>query len=176
MRIIHSARLSTRHIKATRALHRYSTASCASRPTDYSIGSVFAYADGACRGNPGRSGCGALLLDPLTGRVLASDTKYIGDQESNNEAEYHGLMLALQLAQKHQATHVRVFMDSQLVVRQMQGLYRVKAANLRILHQQCKKLSAALPHVAFTQIAREENVAADRLANEAIDDYFAVVK
>ena len=95
---------------------------------------MLAYADGASRGNPGRSGCGALLMDPSTGRVLASDTKYVGNQETNNEAEYHGLMLALRLAQRHHATYVHVYMDSQLVVRQMQGLYRIKATNLRRLY------------------------------------------
>ncbi|OWZ19911.1 Ribonuclease HI [Phytophthora megakarya] len=137
--------------------------------------SVLAYADGASRGNPGRSGCGALLMDPATGRVLATATKYVGDQETNNAAEYHGLLLALRLAQRHQATHVHVHMDSQLIVRQMEGQYRVKAANLRRLYQQCKELSAALPHVTFSHVAREENAAADRLANDAIDEYEAIV-
>lgn len=145
--------------------------SCMSRRNNAPTNSVLAYADGASRGNPGRSGCGALLLDPLTGRVLSSDTKYVGNQETNNEAEYHGLMLALQLAQKHQATFVHVHMDSQLVVRQMQGLYRVKATNLQKLHQQCKELSATLPNVTFSHVAREENAVADRLANKAIDEY-----
>ncbi|EEY67735.1 uncharacterized protein PITG_17966 [Phytophthora infestans T30-4] len=137
---------------------------------------VVAYADGASRGNPGRSGCGALLMDPITGRVLATETKYVGDLETNNAAEYHGLMLALQLAQQHQATHVHVHMDSQLIVRQMMGQYRVKAANLRKLHQQCKELSAALPYVTFSHVAREENTEADRLANEAIDTVGARVQ
>eukprot|EP00644_Phytophthora_capsici_P003641 jgi/Phyca11/126742/e_gw1.64.41.1 len=134
---------------------------------------VLAYADGASRGNPGRSGCGALLVDPSTGSVLASEVKYVGDHETNNVAEYHGLILALELAQRHQATHVHVHMDSQLIVRQMQGLYRVKAVNLRKLYQQCKDLSAALPHVTFSHVAREENCAADRLANDAIDGFDA---
>ncbi|KAK1929895.1 Uncharacterized protein P3T76_014570 [Phytophthora citrophthora] len=134
---------------------------------------VFAYADGASRGNPGRSGCGALLVDPSTGNVLASEVRYVGDHETNNVAEYHGLMLALQLAQRHQATHVHVHMDSQLIVRQMQGLYRVKAINLRRLYQQCKDLSAELPNVTFSHVAREENCAADRLANDAIDEFDA---
>ena len=66
-------------------------------------------------------------------------------------------------------------MDSQLVVRQMQGLYRVKATNLRRLYQECKELSATLPYVTFSHVAREENAAADRLANEAIDKYDAMV-
>ncbi|KAH7491907.1 hypothetical protein PRIC1_002621 [Phytophthora ramorum] len=137
---------------------------------------VFAYADGASRGNPGRSGCGAVLVNPSTRQVLASDTKYVGDQETNNAAEYHGLLLALQLAQRHQVSHVHVHMDSQLIVRQMQGLYRVKAANLRSLHQQCKELSASLMQVTFSHVPREENSIADQLANEAIDEYDTSVR
>jgi ribonuclease HI len=135
--------------------------------------SVLAYADGASRGNPGRSGCGALLVEPGSGRVLASDTQYVGDRETNNTAEYHGLMLALRLAQRLQATHVHVHMDSQLIVRQMQGQYRVKAANLQALHQQCQELTAALPHVTFSHVLRGDNSAADCLANQAIDEYDA---
>ncbi|CAH0490914.1 unnamed protein product [Peronospora farinosa] len=160
---------------ASRLPHRCFTRSCASPLNDLPDNSVLAYADGASRGNPGHSGCGALLMDPSSGRVLASETKYVGNQETNNEAEYHGLMLALRLAQRYQATYVHVHMDSQLVVRQMQGLYRVKATNLRRLHQQCKELSAAFPHVTFSHVAREKNAAADRLANEAIDEYNAMV-
>ncbi|KAF4041243.1 Reverse transcriptase-like [Phytophthora infestans] len=114
----------------------------------------------------------------VSSRVVAyaDETKYVGDLETNNAAEYHGLMLALQLAQQHQATHVHVHMDSQLIVRQMMGQYRVKAANLRKLHQQCKELSAALPYVTFSHVAREENTEADRLANEAIDTVGARVQ
>ncbi|KAF4324311.1 hypothetical protein BBO99_00003251 [Phytophthora kernoviae] len=137
---------------------------------------VLAYADGASRGNPGRSGCGALLVDPTTREVIASSTMYVGDRETNNAAEYHGLLLALRLAQQHQATNVHVHMDSQLIVRQMQGQYRVKAANLRVLYQQCKDMSAALGHVTFSYVARAENSAADRLANEAIDAYEATAR
>ncbi|CAI5715037.1 unnamed protein product [Peronospora destructor] len=92
---------------ASRLPHRCFTRSCASPLNNLPASSVLAYADGASRGNPGRSGCGALLMDPSTGRVLASDTKYVGNKETNNEAEYHGLMLALRLAQRHQATYVQ---------------------------------------------------------------------
>ncbi|TDH65761.1 hypothetical protein CCR75_003010 [Bremia lactucae] len=136
---------------------------------------VLAYADGASRGNPGRSGCGALLLDPCTGQVLASESKFVGNLETNNVAEYHGLILVLQLAQRHRATHVRVHMDSQLIVRQMLGQYRVKAAHLRSLHHQCKKLTAAFPYVSFFHVTRDDNAAADRLANEAIDAHAAFI-
>lgn len=130
---------------------------------------VLAYADGASRGNPGHSGCGALLLDPVSGRVLASRTAYLGDQGTNNSAEYNGLLLALKIAQSLDVQHLHVHMDSQLVVRQMQGVYRVKAANLRGVYLECKRLSASLGSVTFSYVPREDNAAADRLANEAID-------
>ncbi|KAG6621320.1 Ribonuclease HI [Phytophthora cinnamomi] len=156
-----------RRLSGARALQQSDTSSSTSSSS--LSASVLAYADGASRGNPGRSGCGALLVDPSTGRVLARAAKFVGERETNNAAEYHGLLLALQLARRHEAARVHVLMDSQLVVRQMQGQYRVKAANLRRLHQQCRELSAALPHVTFSHVPREDNAAADRLANEAID-------
>ncbi|RLN87598.1 hypothetical protein BBJ28_00021481 [Nothophytophthora sp. Chile5] len=137
-------------------------------------GAVLAYADGASRGNPGRSGCGALLMDPSSREVIATSTRYLGEQETNNTAEYNGLLLALRLAQQHDATHVHIHMDSQLIVRQMLGQYRVKAVNLRGLHKQCKELCASLVEVTFSHVRREENAAADRLANKAIDEYEAL--
>ncbi|RLN67194.1 hypothetical protein BBJ28_00010600 [Nothophytophthora sp. Chile5] len=137
-------------------------------------GAVLAYADGASRGNPGRSGCGALLMDPSSREVIATSTRYLGEQETNNTAEYSGLLLALRLAHQHDATHVHIHMDSQLIVRQMLGQYRVKAANLRGLHKQCKELCASLIEVTFSHVRREENAAADRLANKAIDEYEAL--
>eukprot|EP00644_Phytophthora_capsici_P003642 jgi/Phyca11/536824/estExt2_fgenesh1_pg.C_PHYCAscaffold_640038 len=132
------------------------------------IRTVDAYADGASRGNPGRSGCGALLADPSTGNVLVSEFRYVGEYATNNVAEYHGLMLALELAHRYQATHVNVHMDSQLVVGQMLGDFQVKSGNLRGLHQQCMKLCAGL-YVTMVHVRREENWAADQLANRAID-------
>lgn len=134
-------------------------------------GVVLAFADGASRGNPGRSGCGALLRDPASDRVIASATQYLGEKETNNSAEYRGLLLALQLARQHDATRVHIHMDSELVIRQMQGRYRVKAANLRVLYDQAKQACAELDHVAFSHVRREDNAAADALANQAIDSF-----
>ncbi|KAK1929894.1 Uncharacterized protein P3T76_014569 [Phytophthora citrophthora] len=131
---------------------------------------VLAYADGAARGNPGRSGCGALLVDPSTGNILASDSRYVDDYATNNVAEYHGLILALELAHRHQVAHVNVYMDSQLVVQQMLGNFKVKSANLRELYQHCIELCKGL-RVTMTHVPREENRAADQLANRAIDQH-----
>ncbi|KAF1326782.1 hypothetical protein FI667_g8133, partial [Globisporangium splendens] len=156
-----------------RARHAFSAIRSASsaRPIGTQPASVLAFADGASRGNPGKSGCGALLLDATTRHVIASGTSYLGENETNNSAEYKGLLLALRLARTHDVQHVHVHMDSELIVRQMQGVYRVKAPNLRVLHNECRRLCDELESVAFSHVRREENAEADRLANQAIDDY-----
>lgn len=132
---------------------------------------VLAFADGASRGNPGKSGCGALLIDASTKQVIASGTSYLGDQETNNSAEYKGLLLVLHLAQTHNVTNVHIHMDSELIIRQMQGIYRVKAPNLRGLYEECRRLCDGLENVQFSHVRREDNADADRLANEAIDTH-----
>lgn len=130
---------------------------------------VLAFADGASRGNPGKSGCGALLIDAESARVIASGTSYLGERETNNSAEYKGLLLALHLAQTHRAAHVHVHMDSELIIRQMQGVYRVKAPHLRGLFDECQRLCSTFESVTFSHVRREANADADKLANEAID-------
>lgn len=90
--------------------------------------------------------------------------------ETNNSAEYRGLLLALRLAKQHDVARVHVHMDSQLVIRQMRGEYRVKAANLRILYDQCRLECDQLEEVKFSHVRREDNATADGLANEAIDE------
>ncbi|TYZ64441.1 hypothetical protein PybrP1_008309 [[Pythium] brassicae (nom. inval.)] len=130
---------------------------------------VLAFADGASRGNPGKSGCGALLMDAATKRVLAAQALYLGERDTNNSAEYQGLLLALRLARSHDVTRVHVHMDSELVVRQMTGVYRVKAPHLRGLYAECQQLCGAFERVTFSHVRREANADADRLANEAID-------
>jgi ribonuclease HI len=129
-----------------------------------------AYADGACRGNPGLAGCGAILYGP-NGSEIASRMEFLGDKMTNNEAEYHGLLVALQLAKEFEIIqqHLMICMDSQLVIKQMQGLYRVKAPHLKVLHQEAKELAFNLPNIQFQYIPREENTKADQLANTAID-------
>lgn len=149
------------------ALRSLSSSSSTSSPANSDV--VLAFADGASRGNPGRAGCGALLLDAATGKVLASAAQFLGERETNNAAEYRGLLLALQLARQHEAARVRVHMDSQLVVRQMRGEYRVKNAKLRLLFDDCQRAARELELVEFEHVPREQNALADALANEAID-------
>ncbi|KDO24385.1 ribonuclease HI [Saprolegnia parasitica CBS 223.65] len=126
------------------------------------------FSDGASRGNPGIGGCGAVLVD-ASGAVVATAKQFLGDNITNNAAEYHGLLLALDLAKEHAIESVEVQMDSELVTKQMLGVYRVKHPVLQTLHQQAKAKASALPRVQYRAIPRAANAVADQLANDAID-------
>lgn len=128
------------------------------------------YADGGARGNPGPAGSGAYLEDE-TGEPVARVYKYIGET-TNNVAEYSALIFGLKEAQRRQAKSVLVRMDSQLVVRQILGEYRVKEPTLQKLHAQAKALSEGFSSFEIEHIPREQNSEADKLANLAIDGHF----
>jgi broad specificity phosphatase PhoE/ribonuclease HI len=128
---------------------------------------VVVEADGGSRGNPGPAGYGAVVLSE-DGTVLAERDAYLG-VETNNVAEYSGLIAGLQAAQEVGATDVAVRMDSRLVVEQMNGAWQVKHERLRPLAAQANELRAAFDTVTFEWIPRERNVLADRLANRAMD-------
>ncbi len=126
------------------------------------------YSDGASRGNPGMGGCGALLTN-AKGDVIAKKKKFLGENVTNNVAEYHGLLLGLQLAKEYSATELQCHLDSELVVKQMQGIYRVKNKVLQSLYVQAKFACKDLTQVTFHAIPRAANAKADALANEAIE-------
>jgi ribonuclease HI len=134
---------------------------------------MVAFADGACRGNPGHGACGALLVDRSTHTVVASRARYLSDNETNNTAEYQGLLLALELAAELGVPALEVCMDSELIVKQMLGQYRVKAPHLRALFQSSKTRCQSFQRVDFIHVPRTQNVLADRLANEALDQQAA---
>lgn len=125
------------------------------------------YTDGAARGNPGPAGVGIVIYDE-NGEILAQDCKYLGTA-TNNIAEYQGLLAGLQLAQKYQPCSVKVFMDSELIVRQMTGLYKVKNEGLIGFFRAAREIVGSFEKVDFTHIPREKNKLADSLANQAID-------
>ena len=129
---------------------------------------VVVEADGGSRGNPGPAGYGAVVLDAATGEVLAERKDAIGI-ETNNVAEYRGLIAGLQAARELGATQVAVRMDSRLVVEQMKGAWQVKNAGLRPLAREAAALRDAFAEISFEWIPRERNKYADRLANEAMD-------
>lgn len=124
------------------------------------------FADGGSRGNPGPAGCGAVIN--VDGATVASISHYLGEA-TNNVAEYTGLVLALEKALEMGFKHVDVKMDSELVVRQMIGQYKVKNEGLIPLFERAYRLSLKFRSFSISHVRRAENKAADRLANAAMD-------
>lgn len=129
-------------------------------------GRLVVYTDGASRGNPGPAAIGIVLMEQ--GAVLAELGQAIG-QTTNNVAEYKALITALELARNAGAREVEVRMDSELVVRQMTGQYRVKDERLAVLAREVRQLARAFERVDWVHVRRGENSRADTLANEALD-------
>ncbi|MDE1919232.1 MAG: ribonuclease HI family protein [Patescibacteria group bacterium] len=131
------------------------------------------HADGGARGNPGPAGAGAMIRDEL-GNSVASVSKFLGHR-TNNFAEYEAVILSLEAlaklvpAGKHSATEVAVKMDSELVVKQMKGEYKVKHPVLKEQYARLIHAAGAFGRVSFSHVRREENTDADALANEAMD-------
>src|SRR6516225_3296047 len=126
-------------------------------------------ADGGSRGNPGTAGYGAVVLDAVTGEVLAEVSEAIG-HATNNVAEYSGLVAGLRAAGKlAPGAAAEVRMDSKLVVEQMSGRWKIKHPDLRPLAAQASQAARLLGRVTYTWVPRERNTHADRLANEAMD-------
>jgi len=129
--------------------------------------SVIAHTDGACRGNPGRSGAGVLITTE-DGREVARISRYLGEM-TNNMAEYTALLLALKEARHAGADSITVKSDSELLVRQINGEYKVKNDALRIMHQSARDLLGGFRRWKVMHVRREQNKDADLLANQAID-------
>ena len=128
---------------------------------------VTVYSDGAARGNPGPAGAGVRIED-ARGRRVSEAARYLGEA-TNNVAEYRALILGLELARELGASEVELRADSELIIRQMTGEYRVRNVRLQELHRQAQALEQAFRSVGYVHIRREQNRAADRLANLAID-------
>jgi len=126
------------------------------------------YADGACRGNPGQGGAGAVLMDE-NGNIVAT-AKYSLGLCTNNIAEYKALILGMDEALKRQCRHLHIFLDSELLVNQINGTYKIKNENLKVLMRDVRKLLSYFDSYTVEHIDRSRNNIADRLANEAIDE------
>jgi ribonuclease HI len=124
--------------------------------------------DGGSRGNPGPASYGVVVRNER-GEIVAKLKKYIG-RMTNNVAEYYGLIAALDYAQSHGVRALRVESDSELLVRQMRGHYKVKSPDLRPLFERAKKMSQTFESFRIDHVYREQNAEADALANEALDD------
>jgi ribonuclease HI len=128
---------------------------------------VILFTDGASRGNPGPASLGAIIFD-TKGKVLKEISKPLGIQ-TNNYAEYMALLEGLIACAEGGAKTVTVKADSQFMIRQMKGEYKVKAEGIIPLYQKCKKVVELFEEISFIHVPREENKEADRLANEALD-------
>ena len=131
------------------------------------------YTDGACRGNPGNGGAGAVLFDNQ-GYAVTTAKRFLGTC-TNNEAEYAALILGLEEALSGGHKTIEVFLDSELLVRQINGVYRVKNSRLKELMKEVQRYLALFDAYTVKHVPRGENTVADRLANEAIDDQLDMV-
>lgn len=131
----------------------------------------YVYADGASRGNPGAAAAAAVLLDG-EGNEIGRSQVFLG-KDTNNAAEYQGLRLGLLLADQLGKRRIACRLDSELVVKQMRGEYRVRHPRLRVIAQTVRELCARFDHVEFVHVRRSRNSVADGLANAAIDAYQA---
>jgi len=131
---------------------------------------VEVYADGGARGNPGPAAIGAVVLDPSTSPPtrLASVSETIGTA-TNNVAEYKAVIAGLEAALPFGARAVRVRADSMLVVRQLEGAWKVKHAGLKPLHARARELLGSWAEVDLAHVPREQNADADLLVNAALD-------
>ncbi len=136
---------------------------------------LFLYTDGGSRGNPGHAGSGAVLFDEK-GAVLAETKKYLG-HTTNNVAEYEAVRIGLAMVRDYVGKSacancmLTVRMDSELVCKQLNGVYRVKDAKLIPLFSALRAFyTSTFPHITFAHVRREQNKHADRLANEAMDE------
>ncbi len=128
---------------------------------------LIAHSDGGARGNPGPAGYGVVIKDE-SGRKVAALSEYLGHQ-TNNFAEYQGLIAALEYAIEHGPKALKLISDSELLVRQIKGIYKVKNAVLQDLHGRAKELIAQLEWFSIGHAFREQNQEADELANAAMD-------
>ncbi|MCC6806590.1 MAG: ribonuclease HI family protein [Deltaproteobacteria bacterium] len=126
------------------------------------------YSDGAARGNPGPAGAGGILIDKDTGEIVELG-RFLGAQ-TNNVAEYEGFIMVLEAAKSRGVRELSMCTDSELLVKQIQGVYRVKAEHLMPFVEKAKALMKAFPRIDIKHVRRELNKEADRMSNLAIDN------
>ena len=133
-------------------------------------GTLHLFSDGGSRGNPGQAAVGCVLIDPSQGVTLKEYCDAIGI-ETNNVAEYRALIEGLKIALRYRPNRLICHLDSELIVRQLNGEYRVKMATLQPLVDEIRELTMDLPDVVFKHIPREDNWRADKLVNKALDEH-----
>lgn len=132
-------------------------------------GTLHLFTDGGSRGNPGQAAIGAILEDPIRGEVLKEHAERIG-VETNNVAEYRALIEGLKIATDYQPARLICHLDSELVVRQLNGQYQVKMPALKPYFEEIQHLASGFADVVFVHIPREDNYRADALVNKVLDE------
>lgn len=132
-------------------------------------GTLHLYSDGGSRGNPGQAAIGCVLIDPMKNEVLREYGEAIGIV-TNNIAEYKALIMGLRIASEYSPNHLICHLDSELVVKQLSGEYRVKMPSFQPLIEEINELKTHFPSVTFVHVPREENERADLLVNRALDE------
>ena len=140
----------------------------AASPSPGGYASLSLYSDGAARGNPGPAGAGAVLVAP-GGAIIERLGKFLGRQ-TNNVAEYTGVLIGLRRARELGARDIEVYADSQLMIRQLSGIYKVKNEGLKPLHAEALSMLRGFGKVKLVHIPREMNGEADEMSNRAIDE------
>lgn len=130
------------------------------------------FCDGGARGNPGPAGSGA-VLKTIEGKPIAQATVYLG-VTTNNVAEYRGILLGLKLALDHHIEHIDIRLDSELVVKQLRGEYKVRHPGLQPLWYEARQLLTRFPQWQLSHIPRELNKDADKLVNDVIDKNLSI--
>lgn len=133
-----------------------------------SVAEVRVYVDGASRGNPGPAAVGVLLRDDQ-GKTLRRLSRYIGET-TNNVAEYQALLLGLEEAKQLQPLKLTILSDSELLIKQLSGAYKVKSSHLKELYEEAVNLLKSFPRCEVKKVSRKENAVADSLANQALDE------
>jgi probable phosphoglycerate mutase len=138
------------------------------RRTREASSTIVAYIDGGARGNPGPAGYGVVITN-ASGEIVAELSKYLGHR-TNNFAEYSGLLAALEFTLSHNYVSLNVVSDSELLVRQIRGIYKVRSPELKPLYVQARLLIGKLHDFHIEHVRREKNKQADKLANQAMDE------
>jgi len=133
-------------------------------------GMLHLFTDGGSRGNPGQAAIGCILEDPTRGETLREHYECIGI-ETNNVAEYRALIEGLKIAKHYHPNSIICHLDSELIVKQLSGEYRVRMPALRPYHDEIQELIPEFPEISFKYIPRDDNFRADALVNKALDEH-----
>lgn len=141
------------------------------RDDDVTVGgTLHLFTDGGSRGNPGQAALGVYIEDPSRGEVVREHCERIGI-ETNNIAEYRALIEGLKIAKRYHPNRLVCHLDSELIVKQLSGEYKVKMATLKPLFEEIQELSEHFPDIIFKHIPRGDNYRADALVNKALDEH-----